>query len=180
MGLDELSGNGITVKVLYFLTDRTMTPYNEPLRRVRKSRICLFVTVQLIAFGATFAITQTVGTPFSFRRDDVERIDSGIDLSFFVAPAAVGFPVIILLMVPLRTLVVPCLPFSDMELEILDRPTASPFVSGSNSVITLVVDRNFSRPCNQLVDSRSRSFGVSATSFRFTITTDLNSTTYSL
>ncbi len=71
MGLDELSGNGITVKVLYFLTDRTMTPYNEPLRRVRKSRICLFVTVQLIAFGATFAITQTVGTPFSFRRDDV-------------------------------------------------------------------------------------------------------------
>ena len=63
MGLDELSGNGITVKVLYFLTDRTMTPYNEPLRRVRKSRIFLFVAVQLIAFGATFAITQTIGTP---------------------------------------------------------------------------------------------------------------------
>ena len=64
MGLDELSGNGITVKVLYFLTDRTMTPaYNEPLRRVRKSRIFLFVAVQLFAFGATFAITQTVGTP---------------------------------------------------------------------------------------------------------------------
>ncbi|KAI0271795.1 HCO3 transporter family-domain-containing protein [Russula aff. rugulosa BPL654] len=103
MGLDELSGNGITVKVLYFLTDRTMTPYNEPLRRVRKSRIFLFVAVQLIAFGATFVITQTI--------------------------AAVGFPVIILLLIPLRTLVVPRLPFSDMELEILDRPTASPFVS---------------------------------------------------
>jgi len=75
MGLDELSGNGITVKVLYFLTDRTMTPYDEPLRRVRKSRIFLFVAVQLIAFGATFAITQTIGTPtFTFRRVNVERI----------------------------------------------------------------------------------------------------------
>lgn len=107
MGLDELSGNGITVKILYFLTDRTMTPYHEPLRRVRKSRIFLFVAVQLIAFGATFAITQTV--------------------------AAVGFPVIILLLIPLRALVVPRLPFSDTELEILDRPTASPFTMQSVS-----------------------------------------------
>jgi hypothetical protein len=61
MGLDELSGNGITQKILYFLKDHTMTPYDEPLRRVRKSRIILFVAIQLIAFGATFAITQTVG-----------------------------------------------------------------------------------------------------------------------
>jgi hypothetical protein len=30
---------------------------------VRKSRVFLFVAVQLVAFGATFAITQTVGTP---------------------------------------------------------------------------------------------------------------------
>ena len=75
MGLDELSGNGITAKVLYFLTDRAMTPYDEPLRRVRKSRILLFVAVQLIAFGATFAITQTIGTPaFTFRRVNVERM----------------------------------------------------------------------------------------------------------
>ena len=62
MGLDELSGNGITQKIIYFLTDRTMTPYSEPLRRVRKTRILLFVAVQLMAFGATFAITQTIGT----------------------------------------------------------------------------------------------------------------------
>ena len=76
MGLDELSGNGITTKVLYFLTDRAMTPYDEPLRRVRKSRILLFVAVQLIAFGATFAITQTIGMPaFTFRRVNVERIE---------------------------------------------------------------------------------------------------------
>lgn len=47
-----------------------------------------------------------------------------------LALAAVGFPVIILLLIPLRTVVVPRLPFSAEELIILDRPTASPFVSG--------------------------------------------------
>ncbi|KAH9986891.1 HCO3 transporter family-domain-containing protein [Russula compacta] len=107
MGLDELSGNGITQKVLFFLTDRTMTLYGEPLRRVRKSRVLLFVAIQLLAFGATFAITQTI--------------------------AAVGFPVIILLLIPLRTVVVPRLPFSAEELVILDRPTASPFTMQSVS-----------------------------------------------
>ena len=95
MGLDELSGNGITVKVLYFLTDRTMTPYNEPLRRVRKSRIFLFVVIQLIAFGATFVITQTIGTPaFTSRRINVEMYQ--IDLSLFFCTVLrqprLGFP----------------------------------------------------------------------------------------
>lgn len=72
MGLDELSGNGITRKIVYLLTDRAMTPYNEPLHRVRKTRILLFVAVQLIAFGATFAITQTIGRPTFTCREDVE------------------------------------------------------------------------------------------------------------
>ncbi|KAI0299586.1 HCO3 transporter family-domain-containing protein [Russula brevipes] len=107
MGLDELSGNGITRKILYIFSDRTMTPSSEPLRRVRKSRVLLFVAVQLVAFGATFTITQTI--------------------------AAVGFPVIILLLIPLRTLVVSRLPFSAEELDILDRPTASPFTMRSVS-----------------------------------------------
>jgi hypothetical protein len=49
-----------------------------------------------------------------------------------VVLAAVGFPIIILFLIPLRTLVVPSLPFSAEELGILDRPTASPFVSLSS------------------------------------------------
>ncbi len=90
MGLDELSGNGITVKLLYVLTDRTMTPYNEPLRRVRKSRIFLFVAVQLLAFGVTFVITQTIGTPtFTFRRVNVESIK--LTLPFFLCRASRGW-----------------------------------------------------------------------------------------
>lgn len=61
MGVDALQGNGITQKILYFLRDKKSTPKDEPLRRVRKSRIILFLAIQMIAFGATFAITQTIG-----------------------------------------------------------------------------------------------------------------------
>ncbi|KAH0586119.1 hypothetical protein H2248_007387 [Termitomyces sp. 'cryptogamus'] len=61
MGVDALRGNGITQKIFYFLRDRKLTPEDEPLRKVRKSRILLFIAVQLAGFGATFAITQTIG-----------------------------------------------------------------------------------------------------------------------
>ncbi|KAH9950623.1 anion exchanging protein [Amylocystis lapponica] len=105
MGADALQGNGITRKILYFFLDKALTPADEPLRNVRKSRILLFVMVQLAGFGATMAVTQTI--------------------------AAIGFPVIILLLVPLRTLVVPRLPFTAVELTILDGPTASPFTMAS-------------------------------------------------
>ena len=62
MGVDALEGNGITRKILYFFRDRALTPADDPLRRVRKSRILLFVGVQLAGFGATMAVTQTIGT----------------------------------------------------------------------------------------------------------------------
>lgn len=104
MGLDSLRSSGVVQKILYFLLDRTLTP-PSPLRKVRKSRILLFVGVQLLGFGIAFGITQTT--------------------------AAIGFPVVILLLVPLRSVIVPKLPFTEQELAILDGPTASPFVSHS-------------------------------------------------
>ena len=61
MGLDALQGNGVTTKLLYLIRDKHLTPPNEPLRKVRTSRIILFAVVQLIGFGATFAIVQTIG-----------------------------------------------------------------------------------------------------------------------
>ena len=66
MGLDALQGNGITRKLLYFFRDKALTPADEPLRTVRKSRILLFVAVQLAGFGATMAITQTIGASHPF------------------------------------------------------------------------------------------------------------------
>ncbi|KAF9534529.1 HCO3 transporter family-domain-containing protein [Crepidotus variabilis] len=105
MGASALLSNGITRKLLYLIQDRALTPKTEPLHRVRKSRIVLFVGVQLIGFGATFGVTQTI--------------------------AAIGFPVIIMLLLPLRTLVIPRMPFTSEELAILDGPTASPFTMES-------------------------------------------------
>ncbi|KAF5381224.1 hypothetical protein D9757_007845 [Collybiopsis confluens] len=99
MGADALNGNGITQKIFYFFRDRKLTPNEEPLRRVRKSRIILFIAIQLVAFGATFAITQTI--------------------------AAIGFPIIIMALIPIRIWLIPRLPFTVEELAILDGPTAS-------------------------------------------------------
>ncbi|KAJ7695721.1 HCO3 transporter family-domain-containing protein [Mycena rosella] len=105
MGADALRGNGITQKILYFFRDKNLTPLDEPLRNVRKSRILLFVAVQLLGFAATFAVTQTT--------------------------AAIGFPVIIMLLIPLRVFVVPRLSFTPEELAILDGPAASDFTMES-------------------------------------------------
>ncbi|KAF5360654.1 hypothetical protein D9756_004845 [Leucocoprinus leucothites] len=112
MGLDALQGNGISRKLFYLIQDKHLTAIDEPLRRVRKPRIVLFLAVELIGFGATFAITQTI--------------------------AAIGFPVIIMLLVPLRVALIPRLPFSSEELAILDGPTASPFLHlGGTDDLTL-------------------------------------------
>jgi boron transporter len=61
MGLDALRGNGVTQKLWYFFRDDHLVPKSEPLRRVRPSRLALFVAIELVGFGATFAITQTIG-----------------------------------------------------------------------------------------------------------------------
>ena len=61
MGVDALHSNGITKKLLYLIKDRNITSKQDPLNKVRKSRILLLIGVQLFGFGATFAITQTVG-----------------------------------------------------------------------------------------------------------------------
>jgi hypothetical protein len=105
MGYQALEVNGITVKILFLCRDKKLTPGSHPLKQIpRRSAIWGFVALELIAFGATFAITQTV--------------------------AAVGFPVFILALIPVRALLLPRL-FSPQELSLLDGPTASPFTMES-------------------------------------------------
>lgn len=105
MGYQALEGNGITAKVLFLLRDRALESAGNPLRRVqRRAAVWVFVALELAGFGATFAITQTV--------------------------AAVGFPVIILALIPARALLLPRL-LTPQELGVLDGPTASPFTMES-------------------------------------------------
>ncbi|KAL0062233.1 hypothetical protein AAF712_010915 [Marasmius tenuissimus] len=99
-GLTPFALTGFS-KSYYLFRDKKLTSKDDPLRRVRKSRLILFLLIQLIGFGATFAITQTI--------------------------AAIGFPVVIMLLIPIRTVLIPRLPFTDEELAILDGPTAFPF-----------------------------------------------------
>lgn len=61
MGTDALIGNGVTTKILFFFRDKSLLSPRDPLRRVRPSRLMLFVALQLLGFGATFAIVQTIG-----------------------------------------------------------------------------------------------------------------------
>lgn len=112
MGTDALLNSGVTAKMLYLVRDPRAISPSDPLNHVRKSRIILFTLIQLIGFGATFAITQTI--------------------------AAIGFPVVIILMVPVRFFIVPHLGFSKEELEILDGPVASPFVSTCSLLVWVV------------------------------------------
>lgn len=105
MGVQALESNGITLKMLYICKDRHLTSRSDPLSRIkRKQSIWFFVLLELVGFGATFAITQTI--------------------------AAIGFPIIILLLIPARTFLLPKY-FTDEELSILDAPTASPFTMES-------------------------------------------------
>ena len=61
MGLDALNTNGITKKIYYLIRDRATVLPKEPLRKVRRSRLLLFVAIQLLGFGVTMTITQTIG-----------------------------------------------------------------------------------------------------------------------
>ena len=101
MGVQALEANGITAKLVFLGRDHGLTPREADLNAVRRRpAIWLFVGIELVAFGATFAITQTV--------------------------AAVGFPVFILALIPMRALLLPKL-FRPEELDVLDAPTASDF-----------------------------------------------------
>ncbi|KAI6782478.1 putative Anion exchange family protein [Emericellopsis cladophorae] len=101
MGIQALEANGMTDKLLFLCRDQHLTPSNHPLKAIkRRSAIWIFVGIQFVSFVATFAITQTV--------------------------AAVGFPVFIFALIPIRALLLPKI-LSPDELGVLDAPTASPF-----------------------------------------------------
>lgn len=105
MGVQALEGNGITLKILFLIRDKALTLASDPLSRIQRRRATwTFVILALVGFGATFAITQTI--------------------------AAIGFPVFILLLIPIRSHFLPRY-FTPQELGILDAPTASPFTMES-------------------------------------------------
>lgn len=102
LGLQALYGNMITEHISYLLKDRHKTARDDKYHRVRKSRIWLFVLFELVGFGATYAVS-------------------------VIQRSAIGFPVIIILLIPFRTYIVPKCGFTQTELDILDGMAASDF-----------------------------------------------------
>lgn len=106
MGTDALWTSGVTAIFFFLIKDRHLTPADDPFHQVRKSRLWVWLLIELLGFAATFAITNTI--------------------------AAIGFPVIITLLIPFRVLIIPKMSFfSPEELAILDGPVASPFTMAS-------------------------------------------------
>jgi hypothetical protein len=58
MGTDALLTSGVTEKMFYLIRDKRSILPSNPLNKVRTSRILMFLAVELIGFGATFAVTQ--------------------------------------------------------------------------------------------------------------------------
>ena len=98
VGWASIEANPIILRTLSLLQDRSsVSPDASPILRLRRWKVALFVAIQWLFFGATIAVTQTV--------------------------AAIGFPVIIICMIPCRVWLVPRL-LDASDLALLDAPTA--------------------------------------------------------
>lgn len=60
MGSDAIFSSQITAIFLFLIKDRHLTSPTDPLHQVRKSRLWMWMFIQLIGFAATFAITNTI------------------------------------------------------------------------------------------------------------------------
>ncbi|GAB7350870.1 hypothetical protein MBLNU459_g1391t4 [Dothideomycetes sp. NU459] len=97
VGWGSIEGNGITKKVIFLIKEHRFIDPAEPLLRVPRKKIMLFLLLQILGVGFSVAISQTIG--------------------------AIGFPVIIISLIPLRWVVMPHL-FTRRELAVMDALTA--------------------------------------------------------
>lgn len=84
-------------KTWYLLSERRFLDRDEPLNTIPRKKIVLFIGIQIFTVACTVAISQTI--------------------------AAIGFPVLIIALIPLRTFLMPKW-FSEHELSVLDALTA--------------------------------------------------------
>lgn len=97
VGWGSIEGNSMTQKVIFLISEERFIDPVNPLLRVPRKQIMLFLLLQILGVGFSVAISQTIG--------------------------AIGFPVIIIALIPLRWVVMPHL-FTRHELEIMDALTA--------------------------------------------------------
>jgi hypothetical protein len=97
VGWSGIPGFNITQNLLYCMSETRFTDPNDPRNTLSKRRILYYTSFQLIGVAISVAISQTI--------------------------AAIGFPVIITALIPLRWCILPRI-FTEHELMVLDSPTA--------------------------------------------------------
>ncbi|WPG99464.1 putative transporter [Acrodontium crateriforme] len=98
VGWGSIGGNPIMANLLYLIQEKRFVDPGEPRNKLKKARIALYLAFQAAGILPSVAISQTI--------------------------AAIGFPVIIIALIPLRWIIMPRI-FTEEELLILDAPTAS-------------------------------------------------------
>lgn len=98
VGWGSVGGNGIIKKAIFLLLEDRFVARDEPLRIVKRRKITLWIASQVFGVAACVAISQTI--------------------------AAIGFPVLIIALIPWRVWIIPKW-FSQEELDVLDDLTAN-------------------------------------------------------
>lgn len=97
VGFSGIPGFNITQNVLYCMSEKRFTDPNDPRNTLTKRRIMYYTSFQIIGVAISIAISQTI--------------------------AAIGFPIIITALIPIRWCILPRI-FTEHELMVLDSPTA--------------------------------------------------------
>ncbi|EKD11811.1 uncharacterized protein L3040_007211 [Drepanopeziza brunnea f. sp. 'multigermtubi'] len=97
VGWGSIESNGITKKLLFLISERRFIQPAEPLLRIRRRKICLYLACQIVGWALPVAISQTI--------------------------AAIGFPVLVCVLIPFRWCLMPRW-FTVKELEVMDALTA--------------------------------------------------------
>ncbi|PGH11478.1 hypothetical protein AJ79_04853 [Helicocarpus griseus UAMH5409] len=98
VGWGSIESNGIVEKAVFLLRENRFIQRDDPLLYIRRRKIVLYIGLQLFGVVACVAISQTI--------------------------AAIGFPVLICALIPLRVWIMPRW-YSQRELEVLDDLTAN-------------------------------------------------------
>ncbi|PGH35042.1 hypothetical protein GX50_02073 [[Emmonsia] crescens] len=98
VGWGSIESNGITEKLIFLFKENRFIQRGEPMLTLRRRKITLYIAIQLFGVLSCVAISQTI--------------------------AAIGFPVLICLLIPLRVVLLPKW-FTLKELEVMDDLTAN-------------------------------------------------------
>lgn len=94
----SIESNGIVAKLIYLQSERRFLQPSDSLTLISRRKVVLYISLQILGVAITVAISQTI--------------------------AAIGFPVLIIALIPLRTFLMPKW-FTRKELSVLDDLTAN-------------------------------------------------------